>query len=58
MTVQSFSRQNDTGLGALTVVLWENLELVVVPVLESRALSPPPLPTRRNSVARESKSLS
>ena len=34
-TVSSFSRQNDAGLRALTVVLWENLELVIVLVGES-----------------------
>ena len=37
-TVSSFSRQNDAGLRALTVVLWENLALVVVLFLESKAL--------------------
>ena len=31
-----FSRQNDAGLRALNVVLWENLVLVVVLVLESK----------------------
>ena len=39
MTAASgFSRQNDAGLRALTVALWENLVLVVVLVLESKAL--------------------
>ena len=37
-TVSRFSRQNDVGLRALNVVLWENLVLVVVLVLESKAL--------------------
>ena len=37
-TVSRFSRQNDAGLRALTVVLWENLVLEVVLVLESKAL--------------------
>ena len=37
-TVSRFSRQNDAGLRALTVVLRENLVLVVVLVLESKAL--------------------
>ena len=37
-TVSRISRQNDAGLRALTVVLWENLVLVVVLVLESEAL--------------------
>ena len=36
--VSHFSRQNDVGLHALTVVLWENLVLIVVLVLESKAL--------------------
>ena len=35
-TVSPFSRQNDTGLRALSVVLWENLVLVVVLVLEAK----------------------
>ena len=35
-TLSRFSRQNDAGLGALNVVLWENLVLVVVLVLESK----------------------
>ena len=35
-TVSRFSRQNDAGLRALNVVLWENLVLVVVLVLESK----------------------
>ena len=35
-TVSRFSRQNDGGLRALNVVLWENLLLVVVLVLESK----------------------
>ena len=34
-TVSRFSRQNDADLRALNVVLWENLLLVVVLVLES-----------------------
>ena len=37
-TVSRFSRQNDVGLRVLDVVLWENLVLVVVLVLESKAL--------------------
>ena len=37
-TVSRFSRQNDVGLRALNVDLWENLVLVVVLVLESKAL--------------------
>ena len=37
-TASSFSRQDDAGLPALNVVLWENLVLVVVLVLESKAL--------------------
>ena len=37
-TVTHFSRQNDAGLRALTFVLWENFVLVVVLVLESKAL--------------------
>ena len=37
-TVSRFSRQNDAGLRALTVVLCENFVLVVVLVLESKAL--------------------
>ena len=37
-TVSRFSRQNDVGLRAVTVALWENLELVVVLALESKAL--------------------
>ena len=36
-TVSRFPRQNDVGLRALNV-LWENLVLVVVLVLESKAL--------------------
>ena len=35
-TVSRFSRQNDAGLRALNVVLWENLVLVVFLVLESK----------------------
>ena len=35
-TVSRFSRQNDAGLRALNVVLWENLVHVVVLVLESK----------------------
>ena len=38
MTVSRFSRQNDVGLRALNVALWQNLLLVVVLVLESKAL--------------------
>ena len=34
-TLSRFSRQNDASLRALNVVLWENLVLVVVLVLES-----------------------
>ena len=43
-TVSRFYRQNDAGLRALNVVLWENLVLVVVLVLGSKALyfSEPP----------------
>ena len=37
-TVSRFSRQNDVGLRALNVVLWENLVLTVVLVLDSKAL--------------------
>ena len=37
-TASRFSRQNDAALRALTVVLWENLALVVVLVLEFKAL--------------------
>ena len=37
-TVSRFSRQNNVGLHALNVVLWENLVLVIVLVLESKAL--------------------
>ena len=37
-TVSRFSRQNDAGLRALNIVLWENLVLVDVLVLESKAL--------------------
>ena len=37
-TVSRFSRQNDVGLRALNVALRENLVLVVVLVLESKAL--------------------
>ena len=37
-TVSRFSRQNDADLHALNIVLWENLVLLVVLVLESRAL--------------------
>ena len=36
--VSSFSRQNDAGLGAINIVLEENLVLGVVLVLESKAL--------------------
>ena len=37
-TVSRFSRQNDAGLRALTVILYENFVLVVVLVLECKAL--------------------
>ena len=37
-TAISFSRQNDAGLSAHTTLLWENFVLVVVLVLESKAL--------------------
>ena len=37
-TVSRFSRQNDVGLRALSVALWQNLVLVVVVILESKAL--------------------
>ena len=37
-TVSNFSLQNDAGLRAPTVVQWDNLVLVVVLVLESKAL--------------------
>ena len=37
--VSRFSRQNDVGLRTLNAVLWENLVLVVVLVLESKALN-------------------
>ena len=37
-TVSRFSRQNDVGLRVLNVVLWENLVLVRVLLLESEAL--------------------
>ena len=37
-TVSRFSRQNDAGLRGLTVVLSENLVIVVVLVQESKAL--------------------
>ena len=37
-TVSSFSRQNDAGLRALNVIPWEHLVLVVILVLESKAL--------------------
>ena len=37
-TVSRFSRKNDAGLRAPNVVLWEQLALVVVLVLESKAL--------------------
>ena len=36
MTVSRFSRQNDAGLRALNVALWENLILVVVLVPGSK----------------------
>ena len=35
-TVSRFSRQDDAGLRALNVALWENLVLVVVLVLGSK----------------------
>ena len=38
MTVSSFSPQNDASLRVLSVVLWENLVLVVFLVLESKAV--------------------
>ena len=38
MMVPRFSRQYDAGLGALNVELWENIELAVFLVLESKAL--------------------
>ena len=37
-SVSRFSRQNDVGLRALNLALWENLVLVVVLVLQSKAL--------------------
>ena len=37
-TVSRFSRQNDAGLRALNVVPWENLVLIVVLVLQSKAV--------------------
>ena len=37
-TVSRFPRQSEAGLHVLTVVLWENLVLVVVLGLESKAL--------------------
>ena len=37
-TVSRFSRQNDTGLRVLNDILWDNVELVVVLVLEAKAL--------------------
>ena len=37
-TASRFSRQNDAGLRALSVGLWENLVLAVFLVLESKAL--------------------
>ena len=37
-TVSRFSRESDAGLRPLTVILWENLLLVVALVLESKAL--------------------
>ena len=37
-TVSRFSHQNDIGFRALNVVLWENLVLVVILVLESKGL--------------------
>ena len=36
--VSRFSRQNDVGLRALNIAPWENLVLVVILVLESKAL--------------------
>ena len=37
-TATTFSRQNDAGSRASTTYYWENLVLVVVLVLESKAL--------------------
>ena len=37
-TASRFSRQNDAGLRVLMIVLRENLVLVVILVLESKAL--------------------
>ena len=37
-TVSRFSRQNDTGLRAPTLFLWENLVHKVVLALESKAV--------------------
>ena len=37
-TVSRFSRQNDAGLRALNVALWENLVLAIILVLESNSL--------------------
>ena len=37
-TATTFSRQNDAGSRASTTQYWENLVLVVVLVLESKAL--------------------
>ena len=38
MTATTFSRQNDAGSRARTTYYWENLVLVVLPVLESKGL--------------------
>ena len=38
-TVSRFPRQNDAGLRALAFVLWRNLVLIVVFVLEFKVLS-------------------
>ena len=38
-TTSPFSRQNDAGVRAPGVALWENLVFLVVLVLESKALS-------------------
>ena len=37
-TVSRFPRQNEAGMRALDVALWEYFELVVVLILESKAL--------------------
>ena len=38
MTATTFSRQNDAGSRARTTYYWENLVLVVLPVLETKGL--------------------